>query len=181
MSSRCLVAGYDNGDIKLVDLTAGKLSWEDNIKNGVCGLTFDRKDIPMNKLIVTALEGRYRVYDMRTMHPQKGYAHVAQTAHSSTIWCARALPQNREIHGTCGGNGTVNVWKYCYPPQRSRTAPDDENPEGIPGTLELLSQIEVSPQPIVQMDWHPDKEGLLAMPVLDQTFRVFIVTGLHKV
>ncbi|CAF4754510.1 unnamed protein product, partial [Rotaria magnacalcarata] len=32
------------------------LRWETNIKNGVCCLEFDRKDIEMNKLVATTLE-----------------------------------------------------------------------------------------------------------------------------
>lgn len=32
---RCVVAGYDNGDVKLFDLRAMGLRWETNIKNGV--------------------------------------------------------------------------------------------------------------------------------------------------
>lgn len=32
---RCVVAGYDNGDIKLFDLRKMSLRWETNVKNGV--------------------------------------------------------------------------------------------------------------------------------------------------
>eukprot|EP01052_Picozoa_sp_SAG31_P034188 SAG31_NODE_3958_length_3718_cov_1.698259_3_plen_56_part_00 len=39
--------------------------------NGVCGVEFDRKDIPMNKLVVTTLEHLVHVFDMRTQHPGK--------------------------------------------------------------------------------------------------------------
>ena len=38
---RCLAAGYDNGDIKLFDLRMNCLLWDENLKNGVCGLEFD--------------------------------------------------------------------------------------------------------------------------------------------
>lgn len=44
---RCVCAGYDNGDIKLFDLRNMSLRWETNIKNGVCCVEFDRKDIFM--------------------------------------------------------------------------------------------------------------------------------------
>lgn len=29
---------YDNGDVKLLDLRMGKVRWEANVQNGVCGL-----------------------------------------------------------------------------------------------------------------------------------------------
>jgi len=43
--SRVVAAGYDNGDVKVLDLVAGKIRWETNVSNGVCGLEFDRKDV----------------------------------------------------------------------------------------------------------------------------------------
>ena len=45
---------YDNGDVKLLDLVAGKLRFETNVSNGVCGVEFDRNDIEMNKLVARA-------------------------------------------------------------------------------------------------------------------------------
>lgn len=46
-----LAAGYDNGDIKLLDLRMNKIFWETNVANGITGVEFDRKDIKMNKLV----------------------------------------------------------------------------------------------------------------------------------
>ena len=40
----------------------------------VCYLEFDRKDIPMNKLVVTSLESKFNVFDLRTHHPSEGFA-----------------------------------------------------------------------------------------------------------
>lgn len=71
-----MAAGYDNGDVKLFDLRTNSLRWETNVGNGVVGLEFDRKDIEMNKLLVTTLESRFRVYDMRTQHPTDGFAYL---------------------------------------------------------------------------------------------------------
>merc|ERR1711988_1770140 len=70
----------DNGDVKLFDLTAGRLRWETNVSNGVCGIEFDRKDIAMNKLVIATLESRFRLYDMRTHHPVHGYSFLSQAA-----------------------------------------------------------------------------------------------------
>ena len=44
----------------------------------VCSLEFDRKDISMNKLVATSLEGKFHVFDMRTQHPTKGFASVSE-------------------------------------------------------------------------------------------------------
>lgn len=56
----------------------------------------------------------------------------------------------------------------------------DNVPMGVMGSVELLNSKVISSQPIVSMDWSPDKEGLCALSCLDQTLRVFIVTKLNK-
>ena len=33
--------------------------------------------------------------------------------------CTRHLPQNRDVFMTTGGNGSLELWKYSYPTQRS--------------------------------------------------------------
>lgn len=182
---RCIVAGYDNGDVKLFDLRTNTMRYETNIGNGVTGLEFDRRDIEMNKLVVTTLESRIRVFDMRTQHPTGGFTSLVEKAHKATVWCARHLPQNRDICMTGGGNGGINIYKYHYPPSRTRTVTTgpgepDGAPMGVMGNLELLNSKVITTQPIVNMDWNVDKEGLCVMGCLDQTLRVFIVTKLNK-
>ena len=44
----------------------------------VCYLEFDRKDIPMNKMVVTSLESKFKVFDLRTQHPTKGFASLTE-------------------------------------------------------------------------------------------------------
>ncbi|CAM9308863.1 unnamed protein product, partial [Discosporangium mesarthrocarpum] len=184
---RCVVAGYDNGDVKLFDLRTNTMRWETNVKNGVTGLDFDRKDIEMNKarkipykcMVVTTLESKFRVYDLRTQHPTEGFAHLSEKAHKSTVWLSRHLPQNRDIFMTGGGNGGFNVYKYSYPNNRVKQHKDN-HPIGVAGSVELLNSRVISSQPIVSFDWCPLKEGLCCLSCLDQTVRVYIVTKLNK-
>lgn len=42
-------------------------------------MEFDRRDIPMNKLVVTGLESKFSVFDMRTQHPTKGFASLTES------------------------------------------------------------------------------------------------------
>eukprot|EP01012_Entosiphon_sulcatum_P023303 TRINITY_DN28290_c0_g1_i1.p1 TRINITY_DN28290_c0_g1~~TRINITY_DN28290_c0_g1_i1.p1 ORF type:complete len:284 (+),score=67.43 TRINITY_DN28290_c0_g1_i1:75-926(+) len=109
-SERVVAAGYDNGDIKMFDLRTNKLRWQTNTGNGICHLDFDRADIEMNKLVVSTLEGRIRVYDLRTFHPTIGYSHLEERVHSGTVWCSKSLPQNRDIFATAG-NGEIALHK----------------------------------------------------------------------
>ncbi|XP_029558991.1 dynein axonemal assembly factor 10 isoform X1 [Salmo trutta] len=177
---RCVCAGYDNGDIKLFDLRNMSLRWETNIKNGVCHVEFDRKDINMNKLVATSLEGKFHVFDMRTQHPTKGFDSVSEKAHKSTIWQVRHLPQNRDIFMTAGGAGNLHLWKYEYPAQRSKKD-SDEVDMGVAGTVNLLQNVTLSTQPIASLDWSPDKQGLCVCSAFDQSVRVLIVTKLNRV
>jgi len=181
-SERMVVCGYDNGDIKLLCLKTNKLLWETNVQNGVVGLQFDRKDIPLNKLVVTSLESKFRVYDMRTLHePDNSYAHLVEQAHKSTVWLARHLPQNRDVWMTTGGNGTLNLYKYTYPAQRWLTDPESGAKRGVMGSCQLLNSRKFSDQPIVSLDWHTDKTGLFVATALDQTLKIGITTKLNSV
>lgn len=90
--SRNIVAGYDNGDVKMFDLRKSALCWEANLKNGICGLQFDRKDIQMNKLMATTLEGKVHVFDLRTHHPKLGFSGIEKSFGGSTIWGVKHLP-----------------------------------------------------------------------------------------
>jgi len=176
---RCVVAGYDNGDVKLFDLRTCSLRWEANLGNGVVGLQFDRKDIDMNKLVVATLESRFRVYDMRTQHPEEGFAHLVAKAHKSTVWLAKHLPQNRDVFMTCGGNGGLNVYRYSYPSKRTAKDPEGRL-KGVPGTVELMNSRVIGTQPVVSFDWSPDKAGLACLAALDQTVRVIVTTKLER-
>ncbi|XP_037070481.1 WD repeat-containing protein 92-like [Pollicipes pollicipes] len=176
-TERCVCAGYDNGDIKLFDLRAMKVRWETNVKNGVCSVQFDRRDIEMNKIAATTLESGVHVFDARTQHPERGLACLTERAHKSTVWRVRHLPQNRDIFMTTGGSGSLNLWHYTYPgKRRERDAGGDF---GVMGTLTQLQNGIVSSQPVCAFDWSPDKRGLCACVAFDQTVRVIIVTKLQ--
>merc|ERR1711976_8367 len=134
-SERVIAAGYDNGDVKLFDLKQNSLIWDTNLKNGVCGLEFDRKDIKMNKLAVTTLEGKIHCYDLRTYHIEAGYAGCVENSGKATIWGARHLPQNRDLYAIMGGDGMMSLFKYHYPTQRQIKDANDK-PKGVAGWME---------------------------------------------
>ena len=174
---RIVAAGYDNGDLKLLDLRMNKLIFETNVKNGIVGVQFDRPDIKMNKLIVTSLESKFRLFDMRTKHPKLDYAYSSIKAHKSTIWKGVFLPQNRDIFMTTGGNGSLNLYKYSYPEKRF-ILDSDGFAKGIMGETTLLNSQRISDQPIVSFDWNRDKMGLAACISLDQQARILFSVGI---
>ena len=150
------------------------------MKNGVTCIEFDRKDIEMNKMVVTTLESKFRAFDLRTQHAEDGFASLSEKAHKSTVWLTKHLPQNRDLFMTGGGNGGLNIYKYHYPAKRSEEHKKDRAPVGVQGSVELLNSRVISTQPIVSFDWSPDREGLACLSCLDQSLRVFIVTKLNK-
>lgn len=189
---RAVTAGYDNGDLKIFDLRNMKIRWETNLKNGICGIEFDRKDIRMNKMVVCTLEGGLHVYDMKTQHPTKGFASVVEKnagralgSHGvvqgakATVWAVRHLPQNRDIFMSCGGSGSTRLWCYEYPSKREQTSSEGIS-QGIAGTLNMLNATTVSTQPINSFDWSPDFRGLAVCGAFDQTVRVMITTKLNQ-
>jgi len=176
--SRAVCAGYDNGDIKMFDLQTMSLRWETNLKNGVCCLEFDRKDIHMNKLVASTLEGKFHVFDLRTQHPKSGFASITEKAHKSTVWLSKHLPQNRDVFMTTGGSGSLCLWKYEYPANRVRKSDGEEF--GVAGSLQYLQNSTIASQPICGLDWSSDKAGLCACVAFDQTVRILIVTKLNR-
>jgi len=199
--NRMIAAGYDNGDVKILDLRTNKVYYETNVRNGVCCIEFDRNNIKLNKMVVTSLESQYRVYEMKYKHISEGFSYLnidsihsnksggtameaqSKSKKGTTVWQCRHLPQNRDVWITCLGNGTVNLWKYCYPDQRF-IVDDKGYKKGVMGEVKLLSNqtmSALSTQPIVSWDWHEDKTGLACMASLDQTIQVVVVTKLNKV
>lgn len=109
---RVVAAGYDNGDLKIFDLKANVMRFETNVKNGICGLEFDRKDTKMNKLVATTLEGRFLVYDLHCFNAEHGYASVSEKLpQNSTVWCGKHVPQNRDVFMVCSGSGMCSLYK----------------------------------------------------------------------
>lgn len=176
---RCVIAGYDNGDLKLFDLRTNCVRWEKNLSNGITSVEFDRKDIEMNKVLVTTLESNFMCFDMRTQHTSDGFASMTEKAHRSTIWLGRNLPQNRDIFMTGGGNGGFNIYKYHYPLNRVGKHKKDGSPIGVVGDVELLNSRIISTQPIISFDWSPDRAGLCCLGSLDQSLRYVIFVACH--
>ena len=94
-------------------------------------------------MVVTTLESKFHVFDLKTYHPDNGYTGLDELAHKSTIWGLRHLPQNRDLFCTMGGNGALNIYKYHYP--TNRVINDlDGIPQGVVGKVELLNEKKIA-------------------------------------
>ena len=146
--------------------------------NGVCDVQFDRKDIKMNKLYASTLEGKCLIYDLRTQHPDEGFACLAEEVGKSTIWGVKPLPQNRDVFVTMNGDGVLKLWKYTYPKQR-KIFDAEGVVKGVVGEMELLNDRKTAQQPVVGLDFNSGKMGLAVQAALDQTVKVLIFTKLN--
>lgn len=137
----------------------------------------------MNKLVVTGLESKFHLFDLRTFNEKKGgFARLEhKVADNSTVWCVKHLPQNRDIFITSGGAGNLDLFRYKYPTNRVlKGKPDEGGDVGVVGTLERLQTANLAEQPISAFDWSPDKLGLCAFAGFDQRVRVALVTRLDR-
>lgn len=57
---------------------------------------------------------------------------------------------------TAGGNGSLHLWKYKYPGQRSKEG-KNKQPEGVIGECIELNRSTLATQPISSFQWSPDK------------------------
>lgn len=154
----------------------------------------------MNKAVLTCLESQFHVYDLRTHHPEKGYAgrtvnnnnpnndHANTNDNNnndnksggSTVWGVKHLPQNRDVFVTLGGDGISTIYKYEYPD--SRVVYDSEQrPYGVAGSVSMVTKQSIATQPLSSWDWNKEKQGLACCTAFDQTLRVLLITKLNTV
>ncbi len=90
------------------------------------------------------------------------------------------MPQNRDVFTVMGGSGSLTLFKYEYPSQRSKKL-DDDTKVGVMGKVVKLNDGLMGDQPISSFDWSPDKSGLGICTSFDQKIRVVVVTKLNTV
>ena len=151
--------GYDNGDIKIYDLRMDKIFFGEILKKGVCNIEFDKKNIPINKMIVTTLDSKFYLYDFTNyfQNQKKLYDEV-----NTTIWGAKFLPQKRDMFVSLGGDGNLNLYKYD-----KKDFLNNSNDK-----LNMLSSNYICSRPIIGFDWHLIKNGLACLVSLDNSIKI---------
>ena len=109
--NRSVVAGFDNGEVKLWDIRAGSVSWETNIRNGVVSLDLGERTKPLKHLLCGCLTGSLVTFDLSEKIEGKGYRSHQQKSgkDASTVWVAKHLPQMPSIIATSGAGGEIVV------------------------------------------------------------------------
>jgi hypothetical protein len=88
--------------------------------SGVVCLQFDRKDIEMNKLVATAMDGRFSVFDVRTQHPSAGFARVTERVSRRVLGGERELPL---LRSQVASQGRLNLPAVEFPARTPTPAP----------------------------------------------------------
>ncbi|KAF7727495.1 hypothetical protein EC973_007473 [Apophysomyces ossiformis] len=94
---RLVAVGYDNGDVKLFDLTASQYVWETNVGAGVCSLDFGTKSLAAGTLTGTC-----------TIQLDSGIVSKIPSS-GATVWSVRHMPQDVSYFANANGNGDVTV------------------------------------------------------------------------
>ncbi|SBS96103.1 WD repeat-containing protein 92, putative (WDR92) [Plasmodium ovale curtisi] len=172
----------------LFTLLSLPIPYKVNVNNGVCSISYDRKDTQKNKLICSTLEGNIYIFNLDVYSEETGYAY----SKDQIISGAYISQKNRDIFAALGGDGNVKMSdsseKMGEASKEAKRKPKNDfantimcerNLRGIVGELNKLNHLNVSTQPIISFDWHRDKLGLCVFASLDQTLRVYIITKLN--
>lgn len=158
---RCICAGYDNGDVRLFDLRAGKVRFETKLSKGVCSLDAAPPLSDLTSLLVTGLDGKCWF-----LHPDTNTITETDPIHdTSTVWCGRHTPlakdQEKGLFATVGGDGAFVITKSCP----SATGK---------GRWQQMARRGLSDQPVCSIDFSPDKTNAIACTCLDKSVRVLL-------
>ena len=172
---RTLGIGYDNGDIKIYDLRIDKLFYGENFKSGICSLEFDKKNIPINKMVATTLDSKIYLFDFKNLDKNNNlfYDKLCEEVNNTTIWGTKFIPQKRDIFVSMGGNGTLNLYRY-YNNEFIYSKDKRDNSK-----LTLLNNNLICAQPIIGFDWHNTKFGLSCLVAFDRTIKICSINHLN--
>lgn len=125
-TERFVVAGFDNGDIKVFDLRQLKCLWGTNISYGISNLNFNCANKRLNKFVACTTQGTLHSFEAHSIDKQLKFAcHIEQDAGGgrnganavtnthgagTNIWCVKHLPQNANLFATCTGSGLFRIW-----------------------------------------------------------------------
>ena len=176
---RNLGIGYDNGDIKIYDLRMDKLIYGQNFKSGICSIEFDKKNIPINKMVATTLDSKIYIFDLKNLEKNNNMNcnKLFDEINNTTVWGTKFMPQKRDIFVSMGGNGSLNLYKY----KNSDFNFDAGNNARENRKLTLLNSHIICNQPIIGFDWHITKFGLSCLIAFDRTVKICSINKLNLI
>ena len=177
---RNLGIGYDNGDIKIYDLKMDKLIYGENFKNGICSIEFDKKNIPLNKMVATTLDSKIYLFDLKNLEKNNNLRcnKIVDEINNTTIWGTKFMPQKRNIFISMGGDGSLNLYKYN---NSDFNFDEFDNNKKEKSKLTLLNSNIICSQPIIGFDWHNTKFGLSCLVAFDNSVKICNIDHLNLI
>ncbi|KAI1317682.1 hypothetical protein EDD11_007988 [Mortierella claussenii] len=159
-----ITAGYDNGDLRVMDIRMRKVVFETNINHGVCAVEFDRRQGKAQSLVATTVEGALHSFDTVNGQFKEPGATVEEvvavrSGDDSTLWQSRHIPQRPEMFAVTDGGGNIHLYQHG----------DSTN------KMTALGVERVATEGILSLDFNEDLEGLYVACDLDNHLRVGMV------
>ncbi|KAF9143200.1 hypothetical protein BG015_000517 [Linnemannia schmuckeri] len=169
-----VVAGYDNGDLRVMDLRMGQAVFETNLQHGICSVELSSRRQGTNSrsfssLVATTLEGSMHIFDLVDGQLKATSASIGsnttalteevvavQSGDDSTLWQIRHVPQRPDIFAVTDGGGYIHL--YEHGDEKTLTKP--------------LGSHKLAEQGILSLEFNEDLEGLFVGCDLDNTLRV---------
>lgn len=107
---RVICAGFDNGDIKLIDLRVLKERWSHNIGSGICKLNCEKIYARTVRLVAGTVDGNVHILNLNINQLEKNVPDKIVVDPMSSIWSINYLPQGENIFASIGNS--IKVWKH---------------------------------------------------------------------
>ncbi|CAO3654020.1 unnamed protein product [Cunninghamella echinulata] len=150
---RLIAMGYDNGVVRLFDLTSGSYIWETNLGDGICSIDFSMDNNQF--LYASTLSGAY------TIQLSNGDIKKLDLPPDTTNWKINHVQQGSDYFSISSGDGKISIW-------------DQQN------VKKPLASSNLTKHPIISLDWHPNKSGLYVCSAFDQTLKIGCIEQLLK-
>ena len=66
--------------------------------------------------VISTLESRFRIFDVRTQHAEEGFASVTERAHKATVWLSRHTPRRLPAAITTRGSPPAAILQSIAKP-----------------------------------------------------------------
>lgn len=109
-NDRVVCGGFDNGDVKVIDLRILKERWSYNVGSGICKLGCDKKYAKTKRLVAGTVDGSVYLFDLTNSEFDKNIVDHVRVAESSSIWSINYLPQHDNMFATVGHS--IELWRH---------------------------------------------------------------------
>lgn len=103
---RTVFAGFDNGDVKAVDLRTVKERWSYNVGSGICKLSSNKKCSKANRLAAGTVDGSIYLLGLG----QSTIPDHVKVAEASSIWSINYLPHQDNTFASVGES--IEIWRH---------------------------------------------------------------------